>query len=160
MTKMTRREFITTGAKLVALASVPAILPISPARLLATPNEADLATYLDLFEVDEAVIKKIIGVALEKGGDYCDLYFEHKISNWVGLQDDAVNRIAEIAFKVNETTENIGARRLHTIMERLLDVISYEAPDRSGDAIDLDADYVDQHLDELAGNEDLSRYIL
>ena len=74
--------------------------------------------------------------------------------------DDAVARIAEIAFKVNESTENIGARRLHTVMERLLDTLSYDAPDRSGDTIELDACYVDEHLDELAGNEDLSRYIL
>ena len=74
--------------------------------------------------------------------------------------DDAVKRIAEIAWQVNESTENIGARRLHTIMERLLDIISFEAPDRSGDSITLDADYVNDHLDELAGDEDLSRYIL
>ena len=74
--------------------------------------------------------------------------------------DDAVKRIAEIAAQVNESTENIGARRLHTILERLLDIISFEAPDRSGDTITLDADYVDEHLDALASDEDLSRYIL
>jgi len=73
---------------------------------------------------------------------------------------DGVRRIAEIAWQVNESTENIGARRLHTVMERLLDVISYEAPDRSGESFEIDAAYVDAHLDELAGNEDLSRYIL
>ena len=73
---------------------------------------------------------------------------------------DGVRRIAEIAWTVNESTENIGARRLHTVMERLLDVISYEAPDRSGERFEIDAAYVDAHLDELAGNEDLSRYIL
>ena len=74
--------------------------------------------------------------------------------------DDAVHRIAEIAWQVNESTENIGARRLHTIMERLLDIISFEAPDRSGESITLDADYVNEHLDALASDEDLSRYIL
>jgi ATP-dependent HslUV protease ATP-binding subunit HslU len=74
--------------------------------------------------------------------------------------DDAVKRIAEIAWQVNESTENIGARRLHTVMERLLDIISFEAPDRSGDSITLDADYVNKYLDELANDEDLSRYIL
>jgi ATP-dependent HslUV protease ATP-binding subunit HslU len=73
---------------------------------------------------------------------------------------DGVRRVAEIAWKVNESTENIGARRLHTVMERLLDVISYEAPDRSGQSFEIDAAYVDTHLDALAGNEDLSRYIL
>ena len=71
-----------------------------------------------------------------------------------------VRRIAEISWTVNEATENIGARRLHTVLERLLDTISYEAPDRSGDAFTIDAGYVDEHLEELAGNEDLSRYIL
>lgn len=76
------------------------------------------------------------------------------------FSEDAVQRIAEIAWQVNEATENIGARRLHTIMERLLDTISYEAPDRSGESITLDAAYVNEHLDALAGDEDLSRYIL
>jgi ATP-dependent HslUV protease ATP-binding subunit HslU len=78
----------------------------------------------------------------------------------LSFSEDGVRRIAEISWKVNESTENIGARRLHTVLERLLDTISYEAPDRSGDSFDIDAGYVDQHLDELAGNEDLSRYIL
>ena len=74
--------------------------------------------------------------------------------------DDAVRRIAEIAAQVNESTENIGARRLHTIMERLLDIISFEAPDRDGESITLDAAYVDKHLNALAEDEDLSRFIL
>jgi ATP-dependent HslUV protease ATP-binding subunit HslU len=76
------------------------------------------------------------------------------------FNDESVQRIAEIAFQVNESTENIGARRLHTVMERLLDTISFEAPDRSGESVVLDAEYVNDHLDQLAGNEDLSRYIL
>jgi ATP-dependent HslUV protease ATP-binding subunit HslU len=74
--------------------------------------------------------------------------------------EEGVQRIAEIAYQVNESTENIGARRLHTVLERLLDVISYEAPDHSGETYSIDAAYVDQHLEALAGNEDLSRYIL
>jgi len=74
--------------------------------------------------------------------------------------EEGVRRIAEIAWQVNETTENIGARRLHTVLERLLDTISYEAPDRSGEKYSIDASYVNQHLEALAGNEDLSRYIL
>ena len=73
---------------------------------------------------------------------------------------EGVQRIAEIAWQVNESTENIGARRLHTVLERLLDTVSYEAPDRSGDAFEVNASYVNEHLDQLAGNEDLSRYIL
>ncbi|HET6565933.1 MAG TPA: ATP-dependent protease ATPase subunit HslU [Xanthomonadales bacterium] len=73
---------------------------------------------------------------------------------------EGVRRIAEIAWQVNESTENIGARRLHTVLERLLDVISYGAPDHSGETYSIDAAYVNQHLEALAGNEDLSRYIL
>ena len=74
--------------------------------------------------------------------------------------EDGVERIAEISWQVNESTENIGARRLHTVMERLLDRISYDAPDKSGQSFEIDAAYVDEHLGELSGNEDLSRYIL
>ena len=78
----------------------------------------------------------------------------------IEFSEDGVRRIAEISYQVNETTENIGARRLHTVMERLLDTISYEAPDKSGETFAIDAAYVDEHLEALAGNEDLSRYIL
>ena len=80
----------------------------------------------------------------------------------VGLEftEDGIRRIAELAWQVNESTENIGARRLHTMLERLLETISFEASDRSGDKININADYVNQHLDELAENEDYARYIL
>ncbi|MBN8738822.1 MAG: HslU--HslV peptidase ATPase subunit [Lysobacterales bacterium 69-70] len=74
--------------------------------------------------------------------------------------DDGVARLAAIAFQVNERTENIGARRLHTVLERLLDTISYEAPDKSGTHYRVDAGYVDAHLAELVKDEDHSRYIL
>ena len=73
---------------------------------------------------------------------------------------DGVRRLAEIAFHVNERTENIGARRLHTVMERLLETLSYEATDRSGEQIEIDAAYVDAHLEALSQDEDLSRFIL
>ncbi|HET7688226.1 MAG TPA: ATP-dependent protease ATPase subunit HslU [Candidatus Macondimonas sp.] len=71
-----------------------------------------------------------------------------------------VRRLAEVAFEVNERTENIGARRLHTVLERLLETISYDAPDHAGTTLAIDADYVDLHLGALARDEDLSRYIL
>ena len=64
--------------------------------------------------------------------------------------ENGIRRIAELAWQVNESTENIGARRLHTMLERLLESISFEASDRSGDRATIDADYVNQHLDELA----------
>ena len=80
----------------------------------------------------------------------------------VGLEitPEAVRRLAEIAYEVNERTENIGARRLATVMERLLDDVSFDAPNRSGQTVTLDAAAVNQRLAELARNEDLSRYIL
>jgi ATP-dependent HslUV protease ATP-binding subunit HslU len=71
-----------------------------------------------------------------------------------------VQRLAQIAFDVNERTENIGARRLSTVMEHLLDEISFDAPNRSGQRISIDANAVNERLAELAQNEDLSRYIL
>ena len=73
---------------------------------------------------------------------------------------DGIDRIADVAWRVNEKTENIGARRLHTVMERLLENISFEAADRGGQSIIVDRDYVDSHLSSLAEDEDLSRYIL
>ncbi len=76
------------------------------------------------------------------------------------FSEDGVRRLAEVAFQVNETTENIGARRLHTVMERLLESVSFEASDRSGETLTIDAAYVDEHLGELMHDEDLSRYIL
>jgi ATP-dependent HslUV protease ATP-binding subunit HslU len=79
----------------------------------------------------------------------------------VHFSEDGVRRIAEIAFQVNERTENIGARRLHTVMERLLESVSYEASEQGRDAqVTIDAKYVDDHLGNLAKDEDLSRYIL
>ena len=73
-----------------------------------------------------------------------------------------MRRIAETAWQVNERTENIGARRLHTVMERLLEEVSFSAADTSlqGEAIRIDADYVDGQLGELSADEDLSRFIL
>ena len=78
----------------------------------------------------------------------------------VEFTESGVRRIAEVAFHVNENTENIGARRLHTVMERLLETVSFEASDKSGSHVQINAGYVDDHLAELSKDEDLSRYIL
>src|SRR6202020_2986825 len=78
----------------------------------------------------------------------------------VEFKADGVRRIAEIAAHVNERTENIGARRLHTVMERLLETVSYGASDQQGQTITVDAQYVDSNLGNLVKDEDLSRYIL
>lgn len=81
-----------------------------------------------------------------------------------GLQlsyaDSGIRRIAEVSWQVNERTENIGARRLYTVMERLLEVVSFEATDKAGELVHVDADYVQKHLGKLVEDEDLARYIL
>ena len=78
----------------------------------------------------------------------------------LSFSEDGLSRIAEIAWQVNESAENIGARRLHTVMERLLDTLSFEASTRSGENVVIDAEYVDEQLSKLIKNEDLTRYIL
>ncbi|MCW8827730.1 MAG: ATP-dependent protease ATPase subunit HslU [Gammaproteobacteria bacterium] len=89
---------------------------------------------------------------------YCALLATEGVE--LSFTEAGITRLAEIAWQVNETTENIGARRLHTVMERLLEQISYEAADKGGQKVLIDADYVDDQLDVLARDEDLSRYIL
>ncbi len=76
------------------------------------------------------------------------------------FKEDGIRRIAEVAWQVNESTENIGARRLHTVMERLLEQASFDASDNAGKSLSVDADYVDSHLGDLVQDVDLSRYIL
>jgi ATP-dependent HslUV protease ATP-binding subunit HslU len=73
---------------------------------------------------------------------------------------DGIRRLAEIAWQVNEKTENIGARRLYTVMERLLEEVSFEAPRREGETLVVDAAYVDSRLSDIAATEDLARYVL
>jgi len=77
----------------------------------------------------------------------------------VSFSQDGIRRIAETAWEVNERTENIGARRLHTVMERLLEDVSFSAGDRA-EPLNINADYVNQQLGELAKDEDLSQFIL
>ena len=102
-------------------------------RILTEPDASLTAQYSALLGTEEVALK------FEEGG---------------------VRRIAEVAYQVNENTENIGARRLHTVMERLLETVSFEASDKSGMDLTIDASYVDDHLAELSQDEDLSRYIL
>jgi ATP-dependent HslUV protease ATP-binding subunit HslU len=102
-------------------------------RILTEPDASLTAQYSALLGTEEVALK------FEEGG---------------------VRRIAEVAYQVNENTENIGARRLHTVMERLLETVSFEASDKSGMDLTIDAGYVDDHLAELSQDEDLSRYIL
>lgn len=78
----------------------------------------------------------------------------------IEFTEDGIKQIADAAWQVNETTENIGARRLHTVMERLMDEISFDATEKSGSTFTIDAEYVKAHLDEFVEDEDLSRFIL
>ena len=78
----------------------------------------------------------------------------------VRFTDDAVGRIADFAALVNDRTENIGARRLHTVMEKLLDEVSFDAPDMTEKNVTIDEAYVDRMLADIVRNEDLSRYVL
>ncbi|MCL5255082.1 MAG: HslU--HslV peptidase ATPase subunit [Gammaproteobacteria bacterium] len=78
----------------------------------------------------------------------------------VSFTENGIRRIAEIAWQVNEKTENIGARRLHTVLERLMEEVSFKASDMEGSQLTIDRDYVNAHLNELAEDEDLSRFIL
>ena len=80
--------------------------------------------------------------------------------HWMPFQDDAIAELAELATVVNSTTENIGARRLHTIIEKLLEEISFDAPDLAEQKLVIDAGYVKDKLDSLVKDQDLSRYIL
>lgn len=78
----------------------------------------------------------------------------------INFTEDGISKIAAAAWQVNETAENIGARRLHTVLERLMEEISYDASDLNGQSFTIDAEYVSKHLDELVADEDLSRFIL
>jgi len=113
-------------------------------------------------ELDALTTEDFVRILTEPDASLTEQYCALMSTEGVTLEfvEDGVTRLAEIAWQVNERTENIGARRLHTVMERLLELISYEAPDKSGSSLTIDAAYVDSQLDKLAHNEDLSRYIL
>ena len=113
-------------------------------------------------ELDALGVEDFVRILTEPDASLTEQYAALLATEGVTLDFDAsgVARIAQVAWEVNERTENIGARRLHTVMERLLENISFEAADQSGQSLHVDAAYVDEHLSELAGDEDLSRYIL
>ena len=100
-----------------------------------------------LVETEASLIKQYTALLASEGVD-------------LRFADSAIGAIARAAAKVNTNVENIGARRLQTVLERVLDEISFTAPDRSGETIEIDAAYVDAHVGELAENSDLSRFIL
>src|SRR5690606_18406041 len=113
-------------------------------------------------ELDALKVEDFIRILTEPDASLCKQYTALLATEGVELEftESGVRRIAEVSYQVNERTENIGARRLHTVLERLLESISFEAPDRSGTRVVIDAEYVDKHLGELVKDEDLTRYIL
>jgi ATP-dependent HslUV protease ATP-binding subunit HslU len=113
-------------------------------------------------ELSALTVQDFIRILREPNASLTEQYTALMDTEEVSLTftDDSLARIAEVAFQVNEKQENIGARRLHTVMERLLETISFEASDMVAQSITIDADYVNEHLGELSLDEDLSQYIL
>jgi ATP-dependent HslUV protease ATP-binding subunit HslU len=140
--------FIASGAFHVSKPSdlLPELQGRLPIRVELKPLSRDDLRRI-LTEPEASLVKQTVALLATEG---------------VALQftDDAVDAIADIAVEVNSNLENIGARRLQTVMERVLDEISFAAPDRSGDTVKIDAGYVKDHIGDLAKNADLSRFIL
>jgi ATP-dependent HslUV protease ATP-binding subunit HslU len=113
-------------------------------------------------ELDALSVDDFVRILTEPDASLTEQYQALLATEGVNLSfsDDGIQRIAELGWQVNENTENIGARRLHTILEKLLETVSFEAPDISEKNLVVDAAYVEQHLSGLAEDEDLSRYIL
>ena len=140
--------FIASGA--FHLAKPSDLIPELQGRL---PNRVEL---------DSLNVEDFVRILTEPAASLTEQYRALLATEDVNLSfaDSGVRRIAEIAQHVNETSENIGARRLHTVMERLLEALSFTAPSRSGQSVEVDGAYVDQYLGELVKDEDWARYIL
>ena len=113
-------------------------------------------------ELDALGVEDFVRILTEPDASLCRQYAALLETEGVHIDfaPDGVRRLAEVACDVNQRTENIGARRLHTVMERLLEGLSFEAADRSGATVVIDAAYVDRNLGEIARDQDLARYIL
>jgi len=148
MVKTDHVLFIASGAFHLSKPSdlIPELQGRLPIRVELKPlNARDFVRILT--EPDASLVKQ-----------YCALMETEGVA--LEFTDDGIARIAEVSWQVNESTENIGARRLHTVMERLLEELSFAAADSSGEKIVIDGPYVDKHVAALAKDEDLSRYIL
>ncbi len=148
MVKTDHILFIAAGAFHVSKPSdlIPELQGRFPIRVELEALGADDFVRI-LTEPKSALVKQYVALLATEGVE-------------IAFTADAVARVAALAAEVNEKTENIGARRLHTVMERLLDEISFDAPDRSGTSVTIDEAYVDRMLAEVVANDDLSRYIL
>jgi ATP-dependent HslUV protease ATP-binding subunit HslU len=140
--------FVASGAFHIARPSdlLPELQGRLPIRVeLKSLTEDDFKRILT--DTEASLIKQYVALMQTEGVD-------------LEFTDDAVAAIARIAAKVNGSVENIGARRLQTVMERVLDEVSFSAADRNGEKVRIDADFVERHVGDLAGNADLSRFIL
>ncbi len=148
MVKTDHILFIASGAFHMAKPSdlVPELQGRLPIRVELNPLSVDDFVKI-LTEPNAALIAQYVALMATEGVE-------------LTFTSEAIAKIAEAAWHVNETTENIGARRLHTVLERLLENISFDAPDNSGRVVCVDADYVEKYLNSFAKDEDLSRYIL
>ncbi|TRC93491.1 ATP-dependent protease ATPase subunit HslU [Mesorhizobium sp. WSM4303] len=140
--------FIASGAFHVAKPSdlLPELQGRLPIRVELRALEKDDFVRI-LTETEASLIKQYIALMKTEGVD-------------LTFTDDAIDSLAGIAVDLNASVENIGARRLQTVMERVLDEISYDAPDRNGTSVTIDAAYVEKHVGDLSRNTDLSRFIL
>jgi ATP-dependent HslUV protease ATP-binding subunit HslU len=113
-------------------------------------------------ELNALTVDDFVRILVEPNASLSEQYIELMATEGVTLEftEDGIKSIAQTAYDVNERTENIGARRLHTIMERLLETLSFEAPDKNGQKVVIDHQYVSDNVSELSKDEDLSRYIL
>jgi ATP-dependent HslUV protease ATP-binding subunit HslU len=113
-------------------------------------------------ELEPLVVGDFVRILTEPDASLCRQYSALMATEGLTLDfaESGVQRLAEVAFEVNERTENIGARRLHTVMERLLETVSFDAADRNGTRVVVDREYVESNLGELVKDQDLSRYIL
>ena len=140
--------FIASGAFHISKPSdlLPELQGRLPIRVELKPLTRDDLRRI-LTDTEAALIKQYIALMATEGVT-------------LEVTEDAIDAIADVAVAVNSSVENIGARRLQTVMERVLDEISFTATDRSGDTVTVDATYVDKHIGDLAKNVDLSRFIL
>ncbi len=113
-------------------------------------------------ELNALDAKDFVRILTEPDASLTEQYVALMQTEELGIKftEEGIERIAEMAWQVNERTENIGARRLHTVLECLLEEISFDAPEKPGESIVIDVDYVNDHLNDLVNNEDLSQYIL
>jgi ATP-dependent HslUV protease ATP-binding subunit HslU len=140
--------FIASGAFHISKPSdlLPELQGRLPIRVELKPLSRDDMRRV-LTEPEASLIKQYIALMATEGVT-------------LAFSEDAIDAVADVAVAVNSSVENIGARRLQTVMERVLDDVSFSAPDRSGEAVNIDAAYVQKHVGDLAKNADLSRFIL